>query len=73
VRLQQTVPTISNRGNITMFPKRVGLALRDEPTTTRSKPTDRVRDGVDNQRYGVHYISRYAPLALGDLCERGIP
>jgi signal transduction histidine kinase len=31
VRLHQTVPTISDRGNITMFPKRVGLALRDEP------------------------------------------
>ena len=32
MRLQQTVPTISNRGNITMFPKRGGLAVRDEST-----------------------------------------
>jgi signal transduction histidine kinase len=31
VRLHQTEPTISGCGNITMFPKRVGLALRDEP------------------------------------------
>ena len=31
MRLHQTVPASSDRGNITMFPKRVGLALRDEP------------------------------------------
>jgi signal transduction histidine kinase len=31
VRPRQTDPTISDCGNITMFPKRVGLALRDEP------------------------------------------
>ena len=31
MRLHQTEPTISDCGNITMFPKRVGLALRDEP------------------------------------------
>jgi len=31
VRLNQTEPTISDCGNITMFPKGVGLALQDEP------------------------------------------
>jgi signal transduction histidine kinase len=31
VRLHQTVTTISNRGNITMFPKGVDLALQGEP------------------------------------------
>jgi K+-sensing histidine kinase KdpD len=31
VRLHQTEPTISDHGNITMFPKGVGLALQDEP------------------------------------------
>ena len=31
MRLHQTKPTISGCGNVTMFPKRVGLALRDEP------------------------------------------
>jgi signal transduction histidine kinase len=31
VRLHQTKPTISDCGNITMFPKGVGLALQDEP------------------------------------------
>ena len=31
MRLHQTEPTISGCGNITMFPKRVGMALRDEP------------------------------------------
>jgi signal transduction histidine kinase len=31
VRLHQTGPTMSDRGSITMFPKRVGLALQDEP------------------------------------------
>src|SRR6202008_1943263 len=41
--------------------------------TTRTKSTVRVRGSVDIQRHGVHYISRYAPLALDDLCERGIP
>jgi len=31
VRLHQTEPTISDCGTVTMFPKGVGLALRDEP------------------------------------------
>jgi signal transduction histidine kinase len=31
VQLHQTEPTISGRGNITMFPKGVGLALQDQP------------------------------------------
>jgi signal transduction histidine kinase len=31
VRLHQTEPTISDRGNITIFPKSVGLALQVEP------------------------------------------
>src|ERR1700735_2732711 len=31
VRLHQTEPTISDCGNIIMFPKGVGLALQDEP------------------------------------------
>jgi len=48
-----------------------GPARRTEATGT--KPTDRVRDSVDIQQHGMHHISRYAPLALDDLCERGIP
>ena len=31
MRLHQAEPTISDYGNITMFPKRVGLALQNEP------------------------------------------